>query len=290
MQTEQAQIQPVEFVTLMTDDKIKSKEFTDNDDYTHASTVPSYDRFNEFPSGEGFISQLTIFDPNDDDECVSALRSVTQPSITCTYDSDTDDDDNDSASFDLIADMISNDERSVDDEHSLDDEMSIISDTHTANQSTVEYLTSAANTITRKCLERNEKLSRSFSKLIPPTPVPTRSNRLNEMKNRLRSLESQYQVQKATPYTEPLTPTFHVDASIDLKDSLICCIEDTPASPLRKTSKSASIKHNVLESAGEIITINLIIGLFYLIYMLYNNAISMIMRDANDGYLSFGAQ
>eukprot|EP00555_Chaetoceros_dichaeta_P003398 CAMPEP_0198250084 /NCGR_PEP_ID=MMETSP1447-20131203/1401_1 /TAXON_ID=420782 /ORGANISM="Chaetoceros dichaeta, Strain CCMP1751" /LENGTH=321 /DNA_ID=CAMNT_0043934861 /DNA_START=53 /DNA_END=1018 /DNA_ORIENTATION=+ len=320
MQTQQTKRQPVEFVTLATDGKMKRNKFTNNDNYTHASTTASHDRFSELPSGEGFISQLTVFDPNDDDEFVSASRSVTQPSITCTYDSDTDDDDDDdddddsAASFDLIAHMISNDEPTVDDVQSVTDEQSINSDTRTENQSTIEYLTSAANTITRKCLERNRMLSCTFSfdsmqsifsstsvpstpdtstpdtsTPVSSTPVPLRSDRLSEMKNRLRSLEIHYKEQKIAPHTESSTPTFHVDKSIDLKDSIICCIDDSPASPIRRKSKSAGLKKSVLESAGEIITINLILGLLYLIYVLSKDALAMIMQDVNEANTSFRA-
>jgi len=315
MQTQQTKRQPVEFVTLATDGKMKRNKYTnnDNDNYTHASTTASHDRFSELPSGEGFISQLTVFDPNDDDEFVSASRSVTQPSITCTYDSDTDDDNDDdddsAASFDLIAHMISNDEQSVDDVQSVTGEQSINSDTRTENQSTIEYLTSAANTITRKCLERNKMLSCTFSfdsmqsifssTSVPSTPdtstpvlstpVPLRSDRLSEMKNRLRSLEINYKEQKIAPHTESSTPTFHVDKSIDLKDSIICCIDDSPASPIRRKSKSAGLRKSVLESAGEIITINLILGLLYLIYVLSKDALAMVMQDVNDANTSFRA-
>jgi len=319
MQTQQTKRQPVEFVTLATDGKMKRNKYTSNDDYTHASTNASHDRFSEFPSGEGFISQLTVFDPNDDDEFVSGPRSVTQPSITCTYDSDDDDDDDSAASFDLIAHMISNDEQSGDDVQSVTDEQSINLDTRIESQSTIEYLKSAANTITRKCLERNRMLSGTFSfdsmqsifsstsvpstsvpsipvtstpvTLTPvsSTPVPLRSDRLSEMKNKLRSLEIHYKEQKIAPRTESSTPTFHVDKSIDLKDSIICCIDDSPVPPIRRKSKSAGLRKNVLETAGEIITINLILGLLYLIYVLYKDALAMIMQDVNDANTSFGA-
>ena len=139
-------------------------------------------------------------DSNDDDYN-STPCSITQPSVTCTYDSDDYD-----ASFNLIDQMISDDKLSTN---------SINSETCTENQSTAEYLTSAANAITRNCLERNTKLFPSTScESTPLTPESFRSSRLGAMKNRLRSLEVQYTEQKDAPFTKSITPSFHVNASV----------------------------------------------------------------------------
>jgi len=250
-----------------------------NDTY---ETTTGFSRFDDLSNGDGFVSQLTVIDSYDDDNYTPVPLSAAQPSVTCTYDSD-----DDSASFDLISHMISNDESSIN------------SDAITENQSTAEYLTSAANRITRKCLERNRKLCPSIlcgsipsastpacsnrklcstvsQELAPLTSIPGTSDRLHKMRNRLRSLEVQYTDQKHAPFIKSTTLSIPKDTSTVVIDSLIC--NEPHLSRSHTKFDIASLTGTIIESAAEIITINLILCLLYLIFVLYKDAFTKIMQ------------
>jgi len=324
MLTQEQKAHPVEFVSLKSNGKSNRNRSRKTNSDSKKPRTGSFGKFSSFTCEEGFISQLSLMDP--DDSFDTTRCSITQPSVTRTYDTndsddsdDTDDDvsvdliaqmisddADDDVSVDLIAQMISDDEQSLnlesgteirttakhsDDDDSVDliaqmisnDDQSIHSETGTENRSTAEYLTSAAHAITRRCLERNRKLYPPAScESTPLTPEPFRSNRVMEMRNRLRSLEVQHIEQKDTPFTNPIIPSFHVDTSIDMKDSTICK-DDTDSSlpeiKSRRKSKAKSLKQNLTECGGEIILINLLFGFLYLIFVLYKNAITMVMED-----------
>merc|ERR1719469_910929 len=245
MMTQEQKAHPVEFVSLKSNGKSNRNRSRKTNSDSKKPRTGSFGKFSSFSCEEGFISQLSLMDP--DDSFNTTRCSVTQPSVTRTYDtndSDDSDDSDDDVSVDLIAQMISDDEQSLnlesgteirttakhsDDDDSVDliaqmisnDDQSIHSETGTENRSTAEYLTSAAHAITRRCLERNRKLYPPAScESTPLTPEPFRSNRVMEMRNRLRSLEVQHNEQKDTPFTKPIIPSFHVDTS--MKDSTIC--------------------------------------------------------------------
>lgn len=268
MQTDQRKTQPIEFVTVVRDDDSKLKQSTNNNRDKKEPRTANFTRFRDFPCDEGFISQLTVMGIRDDDDD-HTMPSVLQPSLTCTYDSDDDNDDN--ATFDLISHMIS------------DDELSINSITVTENQSTAEYLTSAAKSIRRKCLERNRKLNHSISCETPrTTSVPLRSSRLNVMKNRLRSLEVHHADRKYVPSKRSTVQSFHADASIDMKDPPQCA-SDPPILQYKK----ALVKKSITEYAGEIISINLIFALLYLVFVLFRDVLAKIIQDVQNTNDSF---
>merc|ERR1719469_140489 len=329
MMTQEQKAHPVEFVSLKSHGKSNRNRSRKTNSNSNKPRTGSFGKFSSFSCEEGFISQLSLMDP--DDSFNTTRCSVTQPSVTRTYDTNDSDDSDDSdddvsvdliaqmisddeqslnlesgteirttakhsdddASVDLIAQMISNDDQSIhsEDDDSVDliaqmisnDDQSIHSETGTENRSTAEYLTSAAHAITRRCLERNRKLYPPVScESTPLTPEPFRSNRVMEMRNRLRSLEVQHIEQKDTPFTNTIIPSFHVDTSIDMKDSTICK-DDTDSSlpeiKSRRKSNAKSLKQNLTECGGEIILINLLFGFLYLIFVLYKNAITMVMED-----------
>jgi len=109
------------------------------------------------------------------------------------------------------------------------------------------------------------------------------SSRLREMKNRLRSLEVQYKHQKRTPVTPSLTSTPEIDVTSDFKEPPVCI--KSPQSKLKIQScheyEGISPKERIIETVGEIIGIGMVVSVFYMIFMLYKDSLSVAMQGSN---------
>lgn len=256
-----------------------------NDD--SCDTITHQYHFGDFSCGEGFISQLTLIDEYDDDNN-SVSISARQPSLTSTY--------GDSASLDLISRMILNDELSVDsndDSTSVDLISQMISDDGILlgsnamgeSESIAEYCSRSKSVTAQSQPNRIRKLEHvtsccesamSTSKplhtaIISPTVEPPVCP-----KETSRLLEVEFKNKNQKWPTIPVTPSHHGK----LRESftwgalpyLFRCY---------KRSKIESTKRNIMESAGEVITVNLIVCSLYFVFALYNNAFLKATEGSN---------
>merc|ERR1719469_1620081 len=114
MMTQEQKAHPVEFVSLKSNGKSNRNRSRKTNSNSKNPRTGSFGKFSSFSCEEGFISQLSLMDPDDGFDTTPC--SVTQPSVTRTYDtndSDDSDDSDDDDSVDLIAQMISNDDQSI---------------------------------------------------------------------------------------------------------------------------------------------------------------------------------
>jgi len=262
-------------------------------------------RFGDSSNEEGFISQLTIIDEynyniDDDEDSMSICEAAPSLSNTCTSDFDEsksfdiksnieyDDElslsseDSDSASFDLISQMISN------------DEMSIESNTLSKKESTLQqYSSRNASAIAHEWHERIEKIypnktgeyAKSISLPIPkvilsPTLQPAlRSNRVSKTKNRLRSIEVDYNDTNRTSCDSPIVQSTHIDSSIDLKESLL---RNETRISRRQRKSNAAFRRKIVGTVGDIVTMNCIVCFVYLLFFLFQNVLARALEENND--------
>lgn len=211
---------------------------------------------------QSHLSHLKVEDDMDDDN--SASYCLHPPSLTSTYD-----DENDSQSFDLIADMISNDEISIDMSNNCEphrDSSGMSMDHTTFEQSHIPAHSQP--------LKRHEYLCNGVSQYSgsyerPSTPsistLSFRSQRIDELRNRRRSIELTYRELKS---------------NISIPCDLTCKDSERFADSNKTSIPSHSYVHlsaNTLEASADIICISIVMCLIYTISALYNDAISEIM-------------
>lgn len=309
MKIQQRRTQPVEFTNVKTDDNFKQDESLNNDDKSsvitsellslseNANVDPD---FNEVYSYANFTPYENLKTPHATmkgtdikNNFIAVPFSSSQPSMSRTYDSDSD-----SANFDLISDMLS------------DDELTSNPDTFTRNKSKSrdlphtfcsEYLGSPKPPLTFAKEYRKRKGKRptvvscvstsstSISNASSPGPKSsTRSSRVREMKTRLRSLEGHNKYRKSTTVSKSLTQPIQVDVPIDLTDKIapnspdgppVC--PEKPVSQHKNQYVSVSLKQSIMETLSEIIGINLLLYVLYLIVMLFKDSLSEAMRGGN---------
>jgi len=125
------------------------------------------------------------------------------------------------------------------------------------------------------------KVSKSTSTGVSPICQGfPRSKSLCDMKHKLRSLEVKYHHQKTGPIKMSVTPSTNINAVIDLNESVTRSKPPLGSKPpiVRRTHtrKIVPLKQRIMETAGEIICINLTLGFSYLIFVLYKNSVSAI--------------
>merc|ERR1719491_2306765 len=214
-------------------------------------------------------------------------KSISMPSLSHTYTSECDESesfefipnilqddelsfnsDNDSASFDLISHMISNDEISV--------------------ESTPEYSSRNASVIAHGWVEGIEKvypnitcestkpISVPRSKAISPTIQPVlHSNRVTQMKNRLRSIEAGHKDQRRISPNCPIIPPTHIDSTITMR------IQHETFKSRKQQKSGLSFRKTIIGTAGDIITMNCIICFLYFIYTIFQNALVQVMDESS---------
>lgn len=215
---------------------------------------------------------------NQDD--ISASCSTRQPSLSRTYDS------RDDLSVDLIDMMISDDDLSIDlDNDTLCKPLS----PRESRCASIDHTKSALSSITIVKKASRREWHRSSSVPYGPTPMTPksapieictesnpsfRSRKVYDMKNKLRTLEVKYHQQKLEPIRksviqQPNLDVVRVSKPISKKRSM---------NRRTKVIKTANLRERVRESAGEIICVNLIIGFFYFIFLLYRDFISQAVK------------
>jgi len=259
----QQKTHPVEFITV-----IDNYNDNDTDDCGNGIVEMMTERYRSVESSvdQGHISQLTLADLYDMEDDNSVCYLTQQPSLSRTYDSC-----DDSASFDLIADMISDDELSI-------NLVNITLDQPTSQSnfpnSSPTYMNSAQSpiTIVNKSLKRNgqDRSSNVLSKLS------SRSQRLPEMKNKIKSLKVKYYHQRLEPTKKSEIPCTTDDVT-DSNESVAC--NEYPLDERNLEPSAISMKQSMTETAGEIIFISCTIVFFYVIVMLYRDCVSSIIAS-----------
>ena len=253
----------------------------------------------ESGSNEQFISQLSFGAESDDDS---------KPSLTLTYDLD-----DDSDSFDLIDSMISNDELSIEYENSAicnsrtndlgddSDSFDLIDSMISNDELSIEYENSAiCNSRTNDLndsdnfglidsLTSNDELSIQYkSGAIRLSPsVHDRDASIDHMvlEQSPGTIEKKFIERKRNQLSTKQIPheVIHQEYQQLTSEEIAHC-NNHKSSCLERSV--VELERSVVEAAGEIVCVCIIVAFYYLIFMLYSDAISTIMQGDNIVFMS----
>jgi len=295
-------VQPVEFINVLKTDESKNDTYIDDDSVlTHGfqsligdSTIIKYgcdDESKVYPGiPDDTESELMSADKYHEDKVISVpsfqySMNQSQPSLTQTYDSGYD-----SASADPISVLISNDEFSINSNKiKYHKRMSKKSSSSARNLHKNSF--KAQSTFVEAYRKRKGKKPLVVS-CIPDLPSTAStatltssasqnsesSERLREMKTRLRSLEFQYKHQRHKPKRSITSVSAETssNASSLTHETLI---DLNPMKPCRY--EGVSLKESIMETFWEIIGINVLLYILYVIFSIYKDTLSEAMQGGN---------
>jgi len=279
--------QPVEFINLPKNNDSKNGSITDgysvlttelystseNTKSTHSDADESSDVvliLNE--NVKKLLVDKTISDP-----FTPSYHSVSQPSLSRTYDSGYD-----SASYDPVSDIISkdgsshNNNRITKNNNALQRISRCLNSSDSHNSFVKAYRKRKGRPTVVSC--HSSPLVDTSASITVPTPQLTQHpNRLLEMKNRLRSLEVKYKYQKKASVVGSAASSATNSVSRNSKNSS-AHIKSSSSSLSSKEYEGVLLKESIMQTIGEIIGINVLLYVFYLIYMLYKSSLSKAME------------
>ena len=217
----------------------------------------------ESGSNEQFISQLSFGAESDDDS---------KPSLTLTYDLD-----DDSDSFDLIDSMISNDELSIEYENSAicnsrtndlndSDNFGLIDSLTSNDELSIQYKSGAIR-LSPSVHDRDASIDHM---VLEQSPGTIEKKFIERKRNQLSTKQIPHEV-------------IHQEYQQLTSEEIAHC-NNHKSSCLERSV--VELERSVVEAAGEIVCVCIIVAFYYLIFMLYSDAISTIMQGDNIVFMS----
>jgi len=272
--------QPVDFINVNKRDESKVCVFPDAND---ALRIEHGNKVND----------NTIFKYEDKGNCISSNKQQhsvckSQPSLAQTYDSGYD-----SSSVDLRSDLISNDGFSINSNTIKHHRQRSNKSSHLSRQTQITFAEAyrkrkGKQSLIVSCIpdfSSSELTVNSASSSISQTSEC--SERLREMKTRLRSLEFQYRHQKhrkKRPMPSSITLETSSNASVLTLETSNTFESDyhnyeLPIQPGRY--EGFSLKERIVETIWEIVGINMLIYVMYVVFTFYRATLSEAMEGGS---------
>lgn len=279
--------QPVEFINLPKNNDSKNSSITDGYSVITTELYSSSENTKSTHSDYEDESSDVVSILNENvkkllaDKTISgpftpSYHSVSQPSLSRTYDSGYD-----SASYDPVSDIISKDGSSPNNNRITKNSNALQCISRCLNSS------DSHNSFVKAYRKRKGRPTVVSCHSLPPveisasitSPIPQQTqhpNRLLEMKNRLRSLEVKYKYQKKASVVGPAASTATNSVTRNSKNSSAHI--KSSSSQSSKEYEGLLLKESIMQTIGEIIGINVLLYVFYLIYILYKSSLSEAME------------